>query len=107
LLKYTEQDEKTRQQRMAELRQLHIQVEKLNEADRQEQQRQRLLEELKELPTNPKEEVRKARIQIEELEELKQALGPLTRLHDLREGLGQAVVQEKTSADELTTARQR
>jgi DNA repair protein SbcC/Rad50 len=107
LLEQIKQDEKTLQTTSDEARKLHAQVEKLNEADRGEQDRQRLLEEAKALPANPKEEVRQARDLVQRLDDLKQALGPLTRLHLQRGQLAQALEQETSAATKVTKTRTR
>jgi DNA repair exonuclease SbcCD ATPase subunit len=105
LLKAADRDERTLQQLVDEVRRLHGQVAKLNEAEGVEQQKRQLFDDLKQLPADPEAAARKARDELEQTRELQQALTPLTRLHDQREQLGHAAEHERKAAAEL--ARQR
>jgi DNA repair exonuclease SbcCD ATPase subunit len=100
-----QQDERALQRTSAELRTLQLQVEKLNEVDRQEQQRQRLLAELKRLPGDPRETVRKRQQEVQQAQDLQQALAPLARLHGQRAELADAIRHEKTAAAELARVK--
>jgi exonuclease SbcC len=106
LIKKIEQDDAALRTLTEDMRQLNVQVEKLNEIDRLERERQRLLTDAKRLPADPKEELRKAREQVRQAEELKQALGPLGRLRELRDQLRQSLAQETAAAKELAKLRQ-
>jgi exonuclease SbcC len=91
----------------ARLRDVRVQLETLNQCERQEVDLDRLREELRRLPPDPHAQLDQARVEFDRLEGLARVIPILTRLRTRREELGRAIEKEQAVEHNQQSVRAR
>jgi exonuclease SbcC len=102
LQKRIETDEKQQRELAPQLLAVTVQMEKLNEYERQSGELERIRNELALLPGDAAEEVNRAKAECDRLAALNQLLPQLARFQEYRERLRQALAREQVAKQRLT-----